>query len=284
MILVTGATGTTGSEVVKQLVAAGQSVRALVHDANKGNQLKGPKLEVAVGDFAKPETFAAAMKGCDKMYLVCGVHPEMPKLEGNAIDAAKNAGIKHVVKLSLLGANVEPGIQLGTWHRTAEKKLEASGLSWTFLRPNSFMTNFHMFAPTIKSEGAFYVSAKQGKISVIDPRDIAAVAVKALTTDGHAGKAYDLTGPEGLDYVQVAQKIGAAIGKPVKYVDVPDDAAKKAMVDGGIPAWYADALIGFYGVVKAGYTGGVTPAVEQVTGKKARSFEGWIKENAAAFK
>jgi uncharacterized protein YbjT (DUF2867 family) len=284
MILVTGSTGKIGSEVVKGLAAKGEKVRALVRDPAKAKKTFGDaKVELVSGDMLKPESLEPALKGVDKLFLLAqGV--DMPNCEANMIDAAKKAGVKHVVLLSVIGADMEPGITMGRWHRQGEKKLEASGMKWTFLRPSGFFANFLGDAVTIKTQGAFYAPVGDGKMGLIDPRDIAAVAVEALTGTGHEGKAYTLTGSESLSWGDVAAKITSAIGKPVKFVDVPPAAAQKGMLDAKMPPVFVDAYLELMGAQKAGYTAAVTKTVEEVIGKKPRTFDAWAKENAAAFK
>jgi uncharacterized protein YbjT (DUF2867 family) len=281
MILVTGATGTIGREVVAQLVAAGQKPRVLVRSPEKLKHLEG-KIEVVKGDLDDAASLAKAMQGCDKLFLLtAGV--DGPRLEAKAIDAAKAAGIKHVVKLSVLGAEFE-AVSFGKWHRASEKKLEASGLQWTFIRPGNFMTNTLMWSDTIKKDGAIYQPVGNGKYASIDPADIAAVAVKALTADGHAGKAYALTGPESMSTQQMADVLGKALGKPVKHVDVPADAARSGMIAAGLPEGYVNALMELMAVMKAGGTDLVTPVFQELMGRKPTSFDQWVANNVGAFR
>lgn len=278
MILVTGATGTVGSEVVKQLVAAGQKVRALVRDPKKANF--GAGVEVVAGDLTKPETLGAALAGVEKVFALSAGN--IPEQEGNLVAAAKKAGVKHIVKLSVMGADFEPGISFGRWHRASEKNIEASGIAWTHIRPVGFMSNAFQWAGTIKSQGAFYQPAGNGKQALIDPKDIAAFAVKILTSDGHEGKAYDLSS-EALTMTEQAKILSDALGKPVNYVDVPEDAARQGMAQAGMPSFMVDAVLELFGIIKAGYGGGTSDTFEKVMGRKPRRFEDWVKENLAAF-
>jgi len=285
MILVTGATGNIGSHVVKELVADGHAVRAFVIDEAEARKVLGPKVELAKGKFDDRASLDAALRGIDKMYLLAPFHPSLQSAwEAATIDAAKRAGVKHVVKHSVAGAEYEPGITLGRSHRAGEKLLEQSGMTWTFLRPAAFMSNALGWVSSVKSQGAVYQPMGEGKMAVIDPRDIAAVAVKALTTPGHEGKAYHLTGPEALSWAQQVKILGDAIGRTLTYVDVPDATAKDAMLGMGMPAPVVDAMLELTNLVRAGHTAQVSNAVQTITGKPARSFEAWARENAAAFK
>ena len=281
MILVLGATGTTGGEVARQLVAAGQKPRLLVRNPAKAGEFQG-KAEVVQGDLDDRRSIEAALRGIEKMYLV-SAGLSGPQLEANAIDAAKQAGVRHVVKLSVKGAD-QPVLTFSKWHAKGEKHLRDSGLAWTLLRPGNFMSNALNWAATIKTQGAFYQPTGEGRWAAIDPADIAAVAVRALTTPGHEGKVYPLTGPESLSAAQYAEKLSAVLGKPVKFVDVPPEAAKDAMLKGGIPPVYVDALLDLLASMKAGKEAEVTDGVQKVLGRKPHTFEEWARRNAAAFR
>jgi uncharacterized protein YbjT (DUF2867 family) len=283
MILVTGATGTIGTEVVRQLAAAGQKVRALVRSPEKAEKLKGPNVELARGAFEDVESLRKALQGVDKLFLLSSGPEHIEQSEPRVVDEAKKAGVKHVVKLSVIGAEYEPGIELGRLHRAVEKKIEGSGMAWTFLRPGAFMSNMLNNVGTIKAQGKFYGAYADGKLAVIDPKDIAAVAVKALTSSGHEGKAYALTGLEPLSQAQLAEKMSKAMGKPVEYVNVPPEAAKDSMLKMGVPNRLANMLVEFSGVVRSGMAAAVAQDVEKVLGRKPRTFDDWAKENAAAF-
>jgi uncharacterized protein YbjT (DUF2867 family) len=287
MILVTGATGTVGRQVIKQLSAAGQRVRALVHSAGKADSLNGPNVETAVGDFGKRDTLRAALSGVDKLFLASPADKPatIAALESPVIEEAKRAGVSHVVKLSVIGCNMDSPINLGRWHRESEKMVEASGIPWTFLRPNFFMASFAVYmGATIRAEGTFYAPAKDGQISMIDPRDIAACAQAAFADSKHQAKAYDLTGPQALSLAQAAEKLSKAAGKTIRYVDLPSDAYRGALIGAGLIPQFVDAYIQFWDIVKAGYAAGISPAVEQLTGKKPRSLDAWARDNAAALR
>jgi uncharacterized protein YbjT (DUF2867 family) len=281
MILVLGATGTTGGEVARQLIAKGQRPRLLVRSPQKAREFEG-KAEIVEGDMDSKESVASALKGIEKLYLVSAGVNGMD-LEINAVDAAKKAGVRHVVKLSVIGADA-PAMTFSKWHARSEKHLMGSGLAWTMVRPGNFMSNALMWAETIKTQGAFYQPTGEGRWAAIDPADIAAVAVAALTGSGHEGKAYSLTGPESMNAAQYAAKLSSAIGKPVKFVDVPPEAAKDGMLKSGIPPPYVDALLDLLAAMKAGKADGVTDTVEKVTGRKPGTFDAWARRNAAAFR
>ena len=283
MILITSAPGNNANAVIRELTTAGVRVRALLRNPNSAGEIKGPLVEVAVGDFLNPASLDAALRGVEKAFLIPPTDPRSVEMQVNFIRAAKRAGTRHVVKLSVNGADVNSPVRVARWHAEGEKELEASGIPFTHLRPNAFMQNFLGLAPTIVSQGEFYQPAADGKVSHIDVRDIAAVAAKALTQDGHQGKTYVITGPEALSYDEAASKISKAIGKPVKYVNVTPEDFKKSLLGWGIPEFMADGLNEFYAAIRAGYCAVVTNTVKEVTQRKPISFDNFVRDFADAF-
>ncbi len=283
MILITSAPGNNANAVIRELTTAGVRVRALLRNPNSAGEIKGPLVEVAVGDFLNPASLDAALQGVEKAFLIPPTDPRSVEMQGNFIRAAKRAGTRHVVKLSVNGADVNSPVRVARWHAEGEKELEASGIPFTHLRPNAFMQNFLGLAPTIVSQGEFYQPAADGKVSHIDVRDIAAVAAKALTENGHQGKTYVITGPEALSYDEAAGKISKAIGKPVKYVNVTPEDFKKSLLGWGIPEYMADGLNEFYAAIRAGYCAVVTNTVEEVAKRKPISFDDFVHDFAETF-
>jgi uncharacterized protein YbjT (DUF2867 family) len=283
MILITSAPGNNANAVIRELTTAGVRVRALLRNPNSAGEIKGPLVEVAVGDFLNPASLDAALRGVEKAFLIPPTDPRSVEMQVNFIRAAKRAGTRHVVKLSVNGADVNSPVRVARWHAEGEKELEASGIPFTHLRPNAFMQNFLGLAPTIVSQGEFYQPAADGKVSHIDVRDIAAVAAKALTENGHQGKTYVITGPEALSYDEAASKLSAAIGRPVKYVNVTPEDFKKSLLGWGIPEYMADGLNEFFAAIRAGYCAVVTNTVEEVAKRKPISFGDFARDFAGAF-
>ena len=283
MILITSAPGNNANAVIRELTTAGVRVRALLRNPNSAGEIKGPLVEVAVGDFLNPASLDAALRGVEKAFLIPPTDPRSVEMQVNFIRAAKRAGTRHVVKLSVNGADVNSPVRVARWHAEGEKELEASGIPFTHLRPNAFMQNLLGLAPTIVSQGEFYQPAADGKVSHIDVRDIAAVAAKALTGNGHQGKTYVITGPEALSYDEVAAKLSAAIGRPVKYVNVTPEDFKKSLLGWGIPEYMADGLNEFFAAIRAGYCAVVTNTVEEVAQRKPISFDNFVRDFADAF-
>lgn len=282
MILVTGATGKVGSAVVEQLAAKGKAVRVLARSPEKARALLPAGVEVARGDLKDASSLDAAFAGVDRLFLLAATDRQQVEMERNAIDAAGRAGVKHVVKLSVLGAHEQSPVVLARWHREVEKVLAASGIPFTLLQPTFFMQNFLGSAGSIEAQGAIYAPV-HGRTSFVDARDIAAVAVAALTEEGHAGKTYVITGPEAITYDQAAEKISTAIGRPVSYVEVPAEAARSAMLESGIPDWYADDLIALFGIINAGWTEEVTDSVRSVAKKEPITFDQFARDHARVF-
>jgi uncharacterized protein YbjT (DUF2867 family) len=283
MILVIGATGNVGSEIVRQLVDAGEKVRAFVRDEATAARRLPAGVELAPGDLGRPETVNAALRGIDRLYLLPPMVPMLQQLEASAIEAAKRAGVRHVVKQSNIGAP-EESTTLQRWHRAGEKLLESSAVAWTFVRPTGFMSNAFGWAGSIKQQQAVYWPGGSGQLSVVDPRDIAAVAVRALLDSGHEGKAYDVTGPAALSTGEQVSILAEAIGKPLRYIDVPEEAARQSMRGLGMPEPIVEALLEFMRLVRTGDAAHVSDDVKQVTGRPARTFADWARENAAAFR
>jgi uncharacterized protein YbjT (DUF2867 family) len=280
MILLTGATGNNGSEIAKQLIATGTPVRALVRDRQKASSLD-PKIEIVEGDLSQPETLDRAMVGVDKAFLLTAVDPQQVQLSSNFIEAAKRAGVQQIVKFSMFGAAANSPFALAQWHSQTEQELKDSGISWTILQPNDLMQNMRRFAQAIQTQGTISLPVQDGKISMVDLRDVAAVAVKALTEPGHTGKTYVLTGSEALSYTDIAQELSAAIGHPIYYNSPSPEAFKQSLIQSGQPAAAADLMNIMYERESQNHSAEVTHAVQEVTGKPPIAFDQFAQEFAA---
>lgn len=283
MILVTGAGGTIGAALIPELMTANQPFRVAFHSSAKAESARASGLDAVALDFAKPETLAPALQGVDTVFLLGTGYTGQSQAEINVVHASRGAGVRKIVKLSVWGAEDE-GFSFAKVHRKVEREIEASGLAWTFLRPNGFMQNVvNYMSGTIKAEGVFYSPTADARVSHIDARDIARVAAIALTSRAHEGKAYSLSGPVALSYADIAQTLSRVLGRSVTYVPVPDDGARAGMIAGGIPEPYADALIDLNRAYRLGAAAQVTTAVRDVTGRDPVTFEQFVRDHAAAF-
>jgi uncharacterized protein YbjT (DUF2867 family) len=291
-ILVTGATGTLGSEVVRQLSSATPAVniKAALHSAQSIKKVKeeGDRVEVVLIDYNKPETLKEALNQVDKLFLLTPDVPNAHELASNLVIEAKKAGIRHIVKQSVMGADLEADVGTMRLHRQAEKIIEKSGIPFTFLRPNEFMQNFINFhSPSIKNNNAFYLPLEDAKVSLVDVRDIAAVAVKSLTegrNDKHDNKTYLITGPEAQSYHQAAEILSNATDKKISYVNISEEEARGAMKEMGMSDWIINTISELYDYFRKGNASQVSSAVEEVTGKKPISFSQFAKDYAGAFR
>lgn len=278
MILVIGASGKVGGQAVRQLVGKGLAVRAFTRDPARVEALAG--VEAVQGDLDRPETVPPALAGVDKVLLVAGGW-DIPAEEAGVIDAAEEAGIDHLVLLSSLG--VEAGVASGPFHAPGEARLRASSLAWTILRPGFFMANAMMWRDTIVGQGVIYEPTGTGRHALVHPADVGDVAAEVLSSTGHEGRTYDLTGPEALGSADCAAALSAVLGTGVRHVDIPDAAFRDGMASAGVPPPMADNLARYYAMVKAGDFAMVTGDVPDILGRPARTFGQWAAENAAAF-
>ncbi len=281
-ILVIGATGTIGHHVVAALDAREQPIRAFVRSPERAAALSARYFTITQGDLTDPASIDVAMEGVEQVFLVTSPSPAQVLLEGNAIEAAQRAGVRHVVKVSAYGAGAS-GIHLAEWHGSTEAQLKASGLDYTLLRPHSFMQNLFMHLPTIHDHGAFYGAQGDAAIPQIDARDIAEVAAVALTEDGHAGKTYTLTGPERITNAEVAALLSEVLEKPVHYVDMPPAAMRQGLIDQGFPEWLAADLSTLAEVYQHADQP-VSPEVETILGRPGYTMAAFLRDHAAVLR
>ena len=280
MILVTGATGNVGSLLIPALREAGNQVRALIHDESKAQPLRDLGVDVVIGDMERPQTLEGAVAGLNKIYLITSNGPTAAQQARNVIKAARGAGRPHIVRQTGYGTSKSRIIhQL----EEIERELEQSGLPYTLVKPTFFMQNTMMAAQTVASDGVVYMPCKDGRLGMVDLRDVADVALKVLTSEGHEGKTYILTGPASISFHDVADGLSKAVGKKVSYTDVPLEAARESMVSMGTPEWITDGYIELFEGFSEGYADLTTPYVERLTGHPARSFDTFALDYAHVF-
>ena len=282
IILVIGATGTVGGELVKQLGDKGQRVRGATRNPTDAVRRFGSAAEFVEFDYERPKSFLPALAGVDRVFLIArpgDEHAEVVAIP--LIDEMKRQGVRRVVDLSAYGAERQDESAL----RKIEKHLEASGMAFTHLRPNWFMQVFtaNPLLAGIRSKAAIMLPTADAKISYIDVRDIAAVAAAALTGEEHANKAYTLTGPQSLDQNEIANGISKATGKTIQYLPIEEDDARKAILSSGLSPERAERLLGFYRLVRAGACAPVTQDVEIILGRPATYFEQFANDYASCW-
>jgi uncharacterized protein YbjT (DUF2867 family) len=282
MILVIGGRSKIGSALIDSLRARGETVRALVRRQEADAALPAG-VETVVGDLGSPESLRTAMSGADKAFLLSSPHRDAVHWHRNAIDAARDSGVGFLVRSSIIGADKDPPAEFISAHTRCDRYLEQSGLDYAIVRPNLFLQNVpESTIPSIDQDGNFYVDAGEARISMVDTRDVAAVASIVLTEGGHSGAHYDVTGPEALSYKDVASQLSTAVGRELTYVDVPDDAVRDSLLGLGLDRWFVDALVGLYQDYRRsstdGYASVVTDTVERLTGARPRSLAGLLSE------
>jgi uncharacterized protein YbjT (DUF2867 family) len=285
MILVTGATGLNGKELLRLLSARGVGVRALVRNPARAESIAAlPHVEIVQGDMARPETLVAALRGVDRTMLISSSDPMMLEVQSNFIEAAKKAGVKHVVKLSGIMPELNSAFRFARMHGEIEQRLEASGMAFTHLRAGEFMPAYFRQVPNITAKGAILLPMEDARIASIDVGDIAEIATSVLTGSGHEGRIYPLTGPQALTMTEVAAKLSAATGKTVRYVNVPPEAARQAQLAAGMPPLLADALFELFAERRNGKEAKVWPDAAALLGRPPTSFDEFAKRNAALFR
>ncbi|MFI7416438.1 NAD(P)H-binding protein [Nonomuraea sp. NPDC049684] len=278
MIVVTGATGTVGGEVVRLLAGRGERVRAMTREPSR--VAMPPEVEVVQGDFDDPGSLAGAARGAGAVFLLSAPGPWLARHDQAMVRAARAAGVRKVVKLSAIGTGEEHGgARVGDWHRAGEQALRASELDWTVLRPSSFASNALRWAAQVRLGRPVPNTTGRGRQGVVDPRDVAEVAVRALTSDEHVGSVLTLTGPELLSVPDMARTLGETLGRPVETVDVPLEVYRAQLVAAGMDAGFADVAVDGSRLVARDGNARLTPDVERVLGRPPRTFRTWAADH-----
>jgi uncharacterized protein YbjT (DUF2867 family) len=281
MILVIGGRSSTGRELIRLLRAAGAPLRILTRSDENADDP-----DAVPGDLARPATLDAAMTGAGRVFLLCSAAHDELAWHRNAIDAAARAGVSHLVRSSILGADPASPARFIRHHGQADEQLRESGVGYTILRPNMYMHNVStVWPPSIGPDGNYYAPAGDARISMTDARDVAAVAARILLSDGHMGESYDVTGPEALSHADACGKLAAALGRPVRYVPVDDDTVRSAMLAAGLNPWMTDALIELYQDYRRsgtdGYAARIHDTVQAVTDVPPRTLDQALADGLA---
>jgi uncharacterized protein YbjT (DUF2867 family) len=283
MIVVTGATGTIGRKLLRLLADQGAQVKAL--SRNPPDAETRPGITWVAADLANREALPGILAGAERLFLLTGNNEDMVRLQKNAIAAAQETGVAHVVKLSALGASDHSKSVIGVWHYNVERALQAAGLAWTILRPHVFMQNLLEQRGSIQQEGRIYSPAGEAQIPMIDTRDIAAVAAAVLTEPGHERKRYTLTGPAAVSYREATAVLASVLGRPLTYVPETYDQAWHRLREAGLPPWHIGAQLALASYQRQGAgTGILTDTVEAITGRPPRTFQDFARDQADAFR
>ncbi len=282
MILLTGATGRVGSAAANTLLKAGVPFRVLVRDPGKFTLADG-SIEVAVGDLGDDTAVAEAVKGVDRALIVMGNHPDQARLERRFVDLAARAGVSHLVKISSLEASAEATAELPKNHYDTEQHIVAQGLNWTFLRPNYYMQNMLMYAASISRAGQFALPLSSAKTAMVDARDVGAVSAAILIEEGHAGHIYRLTGPELIDFHEVAQRLSRALGSAVQYEEQSPGDFREVLGQFIHSAWQLDAVCELFAEIAKGSLEHLTTDVESLLGRPPLDLEAFTREFSSAF-
>jgi uncharacterized protein YbjT (DUF2867 family) len=278
--LITGATGDVGSRVVERLIKSGERPRIFVRDAEKARLRFEDRVDVTTGDLADKASLNAAFQGVDALFLV-NSGPQIPLRDEIAAKAAKAAGVRHLVKLSSM--DVQHGLAIGAWHEQGEAAIRATGMPFTFVQPTGFMSNLLAWARSIKTEGVVRSSTGEGRRAFIHSDDIAAVVVRALTTGDYQGQSLPITGPDALTFKEVAEKIGSAIGKPVTFLPISDEEARRRYSAVSESAEETEAHVALWRAIREGRLAAVTDKVQRILGRAPIGLDQWITENITAF-
>jgi uncharacterized protein YbjT (DUF2867 family) len=285
MILVTGAGGLSGPIIVREFARQGYPVRALVRNPVKAKTLETlPDVELVEGDMLRPDTLTDALSGVDRVLLISSPNQQMVETQCTFIDAAKKAGVRHIVKFSGLNSTFDSPFIFTRMHAEIERYLENSGIAWTHLRPSQFMQVYLREVPTIVTKSAFFLPLEDAKLAPVDIEDIAKAACILLNTPGHEGKLYDMTGPEALSMTEVAAQISLAIGKTVQYVNIPQAERRQTLLAAGTPAYFVDALDVQAELRRQGAESVVHLETHTALGLRPTTFAEFARQNAAAFR
>jgi uncharacterized protein YbjT (DUF2867 family) len=291
MILVTGATGSNGTEILKLLAAQKVPVRAMVRHPvggasrfeNRAKDIAAPNVEIVAGDFDRSETLLGALSGVERAFLVTPSSERVEIQQLAFVDAAKQSGVKQIVYLSQFDTKPDSPVRFLRYHAAIETAIQSSGMAYTFLRPNLFMQGLLNFQSTIATENAFYAAAGDAKVSAVDVRDIAEVAAAALTQTGHEGKIYNLTGSQALTHAQMAEYLSAALDRQIAFVDTPPESMHEYLLSAKFPLWQADGLLEEYAHYRRNEAAAIGSGVQDALGKEPRDFTTFAHDYASMF-
>ncbi|MAS29025.1 MAG: hypothetical protein CMC44_00115 [Flavobacteriaceae bacterium] len=284
MILITGATGKTGSATAKSLGEKGERFRALIRNEEKKEGLESIGGEVVIGSIENTDVVNQSMQGVKTVLVLLPNSESQLALEKQLVDSAKQAGVERIVKMSSIEATPDATSQIPKLHLESEEYIKQSGLAWTMIKPNFYMQNLLASAGTIKDQGKIFLPMGEGKTGMIDTTDVGTVIAKVLSEDGHESMNHEITGPEILSFYEVAEIFSKALGKQVDYVDVPMDAYKETLGQFLTNQWHLDAVIDLFKGIAEGGIEDKTNTFNELTGETPKSLSQFLAENSFIFK
>jgi uncharacterized protein YbjT (DUF2867 family) len=279
--LITG--GNIGDRVAEMLADRGVAVRVLVRAVKPDQRWSGLGIEQIAADIASVPSIERALEGVDTFFSVTPFVENLAELGRNAVEAARRAGVRRIVRSSVLGAGPD-AITMGRWHWEVERAVEGCGIPFTILQPNTFMQSYLTHAESIAASNTFYLPQGTGSVSVVDVRDIAAVAAACLTEKGHEGRRYVITGAEALSNHEIADKLSLLLGRRITYTDVTPAQMRQSMDVAGVPGWMTSALLELFAISKAGQAAGISPVVESVVHRRPIRFDQFLGDHASSFR
>ena len=283
MILFTGLTGKVGAAIVELLPEFGVQARGLVRDRGKAAALEAAGVEVAVGDLGDAAAVGAALEGCEKAFLLMANGPRQLELELGFIEAAQRAGLGRLVKMSANGADSASAAALKRFHGDAEERLRTSGLPYTVIRPNFFMQNLLWMAAEIAAQDSFSMPMGQGRVGIIDVRDVARFVLTVLTQPGHENKTYEITGPELVSFHDIARQLSAATGRTIRYIDIAPEAFRRVLAQWRPDDWQVEAVAQLFALIAQDQGALVNDVYRQATGREPSPLRQFFQDCAPAF-
>ncbi|MBN2174109.1 MAG: SDR family oxidoreductase [Bacteroidales bacterium] len=277
-ILIIGATGTIGSSLVRYLHERKADFTAMVRSVEQAKALNKRGMKTVLGDLEDIQSLQKALEGMDKVFLLSKTSPDSPRLQSNMVKAASDTDIKHIVKIAARGSAIDADFNIGRWHGITEEEIRNTGMDYTFLHAHTFLQNLFFDAQTIQEENAIYSSQGEGKIPMVDTRDIAAVAAKVLTESGHSGKTYLLTGPEAVSYHDIASALTELLGRKIEYVSQTSEEGEKAMVKTGMPPWMVEDMVLLNKRYARNEAIEVSRDIERIIGRKAKTLSEFLND------
>ena len=284
MILITGATGKTGSATAKSLGEKGETFRALIRNEEKKEGLESLGGEVVIGSIENTEVVNQSMQGVKTVLVLLPNSESQLALEKQLVDSAKQAGVERIVKMSSIEATPDATSPIPKLHLESEEYIKQSGLAWTMIKPNFYMQNLLASAGTIKEQGKIFLPMGEGKTGMIDTTDVGKVLAKVLSEDGHVSMNHEITGPEILSFYEVAEIFSQVLGKQVDYVDVPMDAYKETLGQFLTNQWHLDAVIDLFKGIAEGGIEDKTDTFNELMGETPKSLSQFLAENSFIFK